>query len=62
MRPHLYHEIFDILSRALGENDGGPAGTRMADFEVMGRSIARAMRRGGESVERYRKTMSDPSR
>ena len=48
MRPHLYHEIFGVLSRALGETDGGPADTRMADFEVTGRSIARAMgpRRG----------------
>ena len=63
MRPHLYHEIFDILSRALGETDNGPADTRMADFEVTGRSIARAMGRDGESVGRYRETMSaDPSR
>ena len=43
MRPHLYHEIFGVLSRALGETDNKPANTRMADFEVTGRSIARAM-------------------
>ena len=58
MRPHLYHEIFGVLSRAFGENDGGPADTRMADFEVMGRSIARAMGHDGEFMGWYRETLS----
>ena len=53
MRPHLYHEIFGVLSRALGETGGESASTRMADFEMMGHSIARAMGHG-ESVGRYR--------
>ena len=61
MRPHLYHEIFDVLSRALGEDDGEPAGTRMADFEVTGHSIARAMGRDEGFMGRYREIMSDPS-
>ena len=58
MRPHLYHEIFGVLSRALGKNDGGPADTRMADFEVTGRSIAHAMGHDVEFVGRYRETLS----
>ena len=62
MRPHLYHEIFGVLSRALGETDGGPANTRMADFGVMGRSIARAMGHDGESVGRYREAMLESPR
>lgn len=57
MRLHLYHEIFGVLSRALGQTDGGSAGTRMADFGVMGHSIARAMGYDGESVGRHRETM-----
>ena len=37
-------------------------GIRMADFEVTGRSIARAMGHDGESVGRYRETMSGSPR
>ncbi len=40
MRPHLYHEMFDTLHRAFGDSPGVRPSTRMADFEVMGRSIA----------------------
>ena len=41
MRPHLYHEMFDILHRAFGDSPGTRPSTRMADFEVLGRSIAK---------------------
>ena len=41
MRPHLYNEMFDILHRAFGDSPGVRPSTRMADFEVMGRSIVR---------------------
>lgn len=41
MRPRLYHEIVDILHRAFGDSPVSRPSTRMADFEVMGRSIAR---------------------
>ena len=41
IRPRLYHEIFDVLHRAFGDSPEIRPTTRMADFEVMGRSIAR---------------------
>ena len=41
MRPHLYYEMFDVLHRALGDSQSARPLTRMADFEVLGRSIAR---------------------
>ena len=40
MRPHLYHEMFDVLHRAFGDSTAVRPLTRMADFELMGRSIA----------------------
>ena len=40
MRPYLYHEMFGILHRALGDSTAARPITRMADFEVLGRSIA----------------------
>ena len=39
MRPYLYHEMFDILYRAFGDSTTARPLTRMADFEVLGRSI-----------------------
>ena len=39
MRPHLYHEMFDVLHRAFGDSAAARPLTRMADFEVLGRSI-----------------------
>ena len=41
MRPRLYHEMFDTLHRAFGDSPVTRPSTRMADFEVLGRSIAR---------------------
>ena len=41
MRPHLYHEMFDALHRAFGDSQTTRPTTRMADFEVLGRAIAR---------------------
>ena len=41
MRPHLYHEMFDVLHRAFGDSPAVRPSTRMADFEVLGRSMAR---------------------
>ena len=41
MRPHLYHEMFGILHRAFGDSTAARPITRMADFEVLGRSIAK---------------------
>ncbi len=41
MRPHLYHEMFDVLHRAFGDSPVARPSTRMADFEVLGRSIAK---------------------
>ena len=40
MRPYLYHEMFDVLHRAFGDSTAVRPLTRMADFELMGRSIA----------------------
>ena len=40
MRSSLCHEIVDVLHRAFGDSPGVLPFTRMADFEVMGRSIA----------------------
>ena len=40
MRPYLYHEMFDILHRAFGDSSSVRPITRMADFEMLGRSIA----------------------
>ena len=40
MRPHMYHEMFGILHRAFGDSTTARPITRMADFEVLGRSIA----------------------
>ena len=40
MRPYLYHEMFDVLHRAFGNSQTVRPLTRMADFEVLGRSIA----------------------
>ena len=40
MRPHLYYEMFDVLHRAFGDSTIARPITRMADFEVLGRSIA----------------------
>ena len=40
MRPHLYHEMFDVLHRAFGDSPGTRPTTRMADFEVLGCSVA----------------------
>ena len=40
MRPRLCHEMFDTLHCAFGNSPGVRPSTRMADFEVMGRSIA----------------------
>ena len=39
MRPHMYHEMFGILHRAFGDSTTARPITRMADFEVLGRSI-----------------------
>ena len=41
MRPRLYHEMFDALHRAFGDSQTIRPATRMADFEVLGRAIAR---------------------
>ena len=41
MRPRLYHEMFDILHRAFGDSPGVRPSTRMADFEVLGRTMAK---------------------
>ena len=41
MRPRLYHEMFDVLHRAFGDSQTTRPTTRMADFEVLGRTIAR---------------------
>ena len=41
MRPRLYHEMFDVLHRAFGDSQATRPTTRMADFEVLGRAIAR---------------------
>ena len=41
MRPHLYHEMFDVLHRAFGDLGKGRPATRMADFGIMGRAISR---------------------
>ena len=40
MRPHLYYEMFDVLHRAFGNSPSARPITRIADFEVLGRSIA----------------------
>ena len=40
MRSHLYYEMFGILHRAFGDSAAARPITRMADFEVLGRSIA----------------------
>ena len=40
MLPHLLYEIFDLLHRAFGDSPAARSITRMADFEVLGRSIA----------------------
>ena len=40
MRSHLYYEMFGILHRAFGDSTTARPITRMADFEVLGRSIA----------------------
>ena len=39
MLPHLLYEIFDLLHRAFGDSPAARSITRMADFEVLGRSI-----------------------
>ena len=39
MRSHLYYEMFGILHRAFGDSTTARPITRMADFEVLGRSI-----------------------
>ena len=41
MRPHLYHEMFDALHRAFGDSQTTRPTTRMADFEVLGRAMAK---------------------
>ena len=41
MRPRLYHEMFDVLHRAFGDSQATRPTTRMADFEVLGRSMAK---------------------
>ena len=41
MRPRLYHEMFDVLHRAFGDSQATRPTTRMADFEVLGRAIAK---------------------
>ena len=41
MRPRLYHEMFDVLHRAFGDSQTTRPTTRMADFEVLGRSMAK---------------------
>ena len=40
MRQYLYYEMFDVLHRAFGDSTAARPLTRMADFEVLGRSIA----------------------
>ena len=40
MRSPLYYEIFNVLHRAFGDSTAARPLTRMADFEVLGRSIA----------------------
>ena len=40
MRQYLYYEMFDVLHRAFGDSTAAKPATRMADFEVLGRSIA----------------------
>ena len=41
MQLRLYHKVFDVLHRAFGDPTRVQSSTRMADFEVLGRSIAR---------------------
>ena len=41
MRPRPYHEMFDVLHRAFGDSPGTRPTTRMTDFEVLGRSMAK---------------------
>ena len=41
MRPRLYHEMFDVLHRAFGDSQTTRPTTRMADFEVLGRTMAK---------------------
>lgn len=41
MRPRLYYKMFDTLHRAFGDSPVTQLSTRMADFEVLGYSIAK---------------------
>ena len=41
MRPHLYHEMFDVLHRAFGDSQAARPLTKMADFEVLGSAITK---------------------
>ena len=41
IRPRLYHEMFDVLHRVFGDSPSTRPLTRMADFEVLGRSMAK---------------------
>ena len=66
MMPRLYHEMFDTLHRAFGDSPGVRPSTRMADFEVLGRSITGHVGYGaGKFVESLRlaldSTMPDAS-
>ena len=49
MRPHLYHEMFDVLHRAFGDSQATRPTTRMADFEVLGRAISRHAGHDGQA-------------
>ena len=40
MRPCLHYKMFDVLHRAFGDSPGAWPSTRIANFEVLGRSIA----------------------
>ena len=60
MRPRLYHEMFDVLHRAFGDSQATRPTTRMADFEVLGRAIARhAGHDADEFVESLRLALDD---
>ena len=60
MRPRLYHEMFDVLHRAFGDSPGTKPTTRMADFEVLGRSMAKhAGHDAGKFTESLRLALDD---
>ena len=54
IRPRLYHEMFDVLHRAFGDSPSTLPLTRMADFEVLGRSMAK---HAGHDADEFAKSL-----